>query len=185
MKTTLQNLIIYFFAKLCFYNCYVSAPFHGVSSTLPSEGRLGTPVFCMIYQYTLMCCTGVSCQGWGVTYTHGHICAVKGSPVVMSCSFIHPLGQKVTKLFWTIHPLPNIEPTDLKKMPDYKGRVEYSPDIDKNCTLTLRHVRLGDAGEYKPRILTDHDEQKWLQKPGIHLTVTGNFRVLFIVKCFY
>lgn len=71
-------------------------------------------------------------------------------------------------------PQPNIEPTDLLDVPDYKGRVEYSPDIDTNCTLTLRNVTLGDTGEYHPRIITSTGKEKWLQRPGLNLTVTGS-----------
>ncbi|KAG5278066.1 hypothetical protein AALO_G00094810 [Alosa alosa] len=57
-------------------------------------------------------------------------------------------------------------------MPTYKDRVLYSADIGNNCTLTLREVTVADAGEYHPRIVTGHDQEKWLQRPGLRLTVT-------------
>lgn len=121
-----------------------------------------------------MCISGISGQNWMVTITNNHICAVRGSSVAMPCSFIYPPGLAVTKVYWTINPVPNIEPTDLLNMPDYRDRVEYSPDIVKNCSATLRVVKFTDTGEYCPRIVTNNAIEKWLQKPGFSLTVTGS-----------
>ncbi|XP_076118341.1 B-cell receptor CD22-like [Alosa pseudoharengus] len=131
-----------------------------------------TPLYSMCLVFCVVMIQGVSCQKWGVNLTHDHICAVSGSSVAMPCSFTHPPGLTVTKVFWTINPQPNIEPTDLLDMPTYKDRVLYSADISKNCTLTLREVTVADAGEYNLRIVTGHDKEKWLQRHGLHLTVT-------------
>ena len=91
----------------------------------------------------------------------------------MPCSFTHPPGLTVTKVFWTIKPEPHEEPSDLSNNTEFKGRVLYSAIIKNNCTLTLREVKQSDAGEYHPRILTDDPREKWLGKPGLCLSVTG------------
>lgn len=129
-------------------------------------------------------------QEWRVTFSYDHICAVIGSSVAMPCSFTYPPPLTITKVFWTIKPQQNREPTDLLDISDYSGRVEYSADTYKNCTLILRKVTLADAGEYHPRILTENDKQKWLQRPGLILAVTGRMiwiktgMMLFILDMF-
>ncbi|XP_062395644.1 B-cell receptor CD22-like isoform X2 [Sardina pilchardus] len=122
--------------------------------------------------FSVLLIQGFSCQEWNVNFTHDHICAVSGSSVVMPCSFTHPPNLRVTKLFWTIHPQPNIEPNNLLDNPNYQDRLLNSTYIGNICTLTLRKVKLADTGEYHPRIITENENQKWLQRPGLHLTVT-------------
>ncbi|XP_076140930.1 B-cell receptor CD22-like [Alosa pseudoharengus] len=119
---------------------------------------------------TLSLIQGVSCQEWGVNLTHYHICAVSRSSVVMPCSFNHPPNLTVAKVFWAKDPQPATERTDLSNNPEYKDRVLYSGT--KNCTMTLKHIKLSDAGFYHPRIVTNIAKQKWLGQPGLNLFIT-------------
>ncbi|XP_062388251.1 B-cell receptor CD22-like [Sardina pilchardus] len=121
---------------------------------------------------SLLLIQGTFGQQWGINITDVHICAVRGSSMIMLCSFMHPPGLRVTKVFWTINPQRHTEPTNLLDIPQYKDRVVYSADIGNNCTLTLRELTVADAGVYHLRIVTEQDKEKWLQQPGFRLTVT-------------
>ncbi|KAL2086262.1 hypothetical protein ACEWY4_017321 [Coilia grayii] len=90
------------------------------------------------------------------------MCAVSGSSVVMPCSFTHPTHLTVTKVYWTINATPGGEITDLRNRTQYKGRVQYSADKEKNCTMTLSDVRVADTALYYARIETSTQGERWL-----------------------
>lgn len=125
---------------------------------------------------------GVSGEQWKVILAHYHICAVRGSTVVMPCSFTHPLGLEITKVFWMKKSHPETGFSNMSDNPDYKDRVLYSADINKNCTSIVKDIRLADTGIYHPRIVSEQDKEKWLGQPGLNLFVTG---VLFVLKYHY
>ena len=76
-----------------------------------------------------------------------------------------------------------VEPDDLCDDPEYRARVQYSPDTEKNCTLVLSEVKASDALVYYVRIATDKSAEKWLSS-GVELRVTGTDH--YIIKvCFY
>ncbi|KAJ8245000.1 hypothetical protein COCON_G00236530 [Conger conger] len=84
---------------------------------------------------TLLTLSGVLGQnGWGVTYTPKRICALKGSPVDMRCTYSYPTSHKVQKAFWFIRRSPPQEPEDLSQDPEYSGRVKL--------TVTALQVRM-------------------------------------------
>lgn len=104
-----------------------------------------------------------------------------GSSVFIPCSFTHPTDVTVTQVFWTKDPQPGTEPTDLS-VSDNKGRVSYSIDLAKNCTVILKDMKLEDSGMYHLRILTTEKNKKWLGQPGLRLFVTGKVGVLLILR---
>ena len=108
-----------------------------------------------------------------VNITHDHICAVRGSSVVMPCSFTLPAGQTVTKVFWLIDPQKGKVSSDLISKNSYKGRVQYFWNNDNNCTLKLSKLNKKDKAKYHARIETNKGEQNWQSKPAVQLTVTG------------
>uniref|UniRef100_A0A8C2IDN8 B-cell receptor CD22 n=1 Tax=Cyprinus carpio TaxID=7962 RepID=A0A8C2IDN8_CYPCA len=108
----------------------------------------------------------------GVSYTHSHICALKNSSVIMSCSYTYPTGHQIEKVFWTKSPEQGKEPPDLSKDPEYSQRLEYLGDEQKNCTIRLSHVTQKDENEYCFRFITYKPGEKWLGHPGVYLTVT-------------
>ncbi|XP_041961113.1 B-cell receptor CD22-like [Alosa sapidissima] len=107
-----------------------------------------------------------------VTLPDQNICAVRGSSVVMPCSFTHPSGFTATKVFWlTVSQWTNEAP-DLKSNGSYKGRVQYLWKNDTNCALQLNGVKKKDSTNYYARIVTNDEKQKWLSKSAVQLSVT-------------
>uniref|UniRef100_A0A671MA99 B-cell receptor CD22 n=1 Tax=Sinocyclocheilus anshuiensis TaxID=1608454 RepID=A0A671MA99_9TELE len=109
---------------------------------------------------------------WGVSYSHSHICALKDSSVIMSCTYTYPTGYKIMKVFWTKNPVMGEEPPDLSKDPEYSQRLQYLGDKQQNCTIRLSHVRQKDSHKYCFRFITDQPDGKWTGYPGVTLTVT-------------
>ncbi|XP_076135391.1 HEPACAM family member 2-like [Alosa pseudoharengus] len=105
-----------------------------------------------------------------VTLPDQNICAVSGSSVVMPCSFTHPSGLTVTKVFWLIDLQWTNEAPDLKSNGSYKDRVQYLWKNDTNCSLQLNKVKKNDSTNYYARIVTNDD--KWRSKSAVQLSVT-------------
>ncbi|XP_036428207.1 B-cell receptor CD22-like [Colossoma macropomum] len=110
---------------------------------------------------------------WGVIYTAEHVCAVKGSSVDLSCSYIYPEGLTVTKSFWFIESLrkTNVEPEDVRESDQYKGRVQYSRTLNY-CRMTITDLRESDAHTYRFRFYTDDPKGRYTGSPGVTLSVT-------------
>ncbi|XP_058601403.1 B-cell receptor CD22-like [Onychostoma macrolepis] len=115
---------------------------------------------------------GVSGAGLGVSYSHSHICALKNSSVIMSCTYTYPTGHKIKKVFWTKGPVKGVEPPDLSEDPEYSQRLQYLGDKQQNCTIRLSHVTQKDAHMYCFRFITDKPDAVWIGRPGVTLTVT-------------
>ena len=126
----------------------------------------------------MLCVTVVQGQnGWGVTYTSTHICALKGSTVDINCTYRYPsminnVDTAVDETFWFTK-LSNNEPVDLRTDSEYADRVQYHCD-KKNCTLRITDLRERDSAEYKFRFITNQPGGKYTGLPGVTLTVTGN-----------
>uniref|UniRef100_A0A671NHL0 B-cell receptor CD22 n=1 Tax=Sinocyclocheilus anshuiensis TaxID=1608454 RepID=A0A671NHL0_9TELE len=114
----------------------------------------------------------VSGAGWDVSYRHSHICALKNSSVIMSCTYTYPTGYKIMKVFWTKNPVMGEEPPDLSKDPEYSQRLQYLGDKQQNCSIRLSHVTQKDEHKYCFRFITDQPDGKWTGYPGVTLTVT-------------
>ncbi|XP_059410832.1 B-cell receptor CD22-like isoform X5 [Carassius carassius] len=130
----------------------------------------------------------VSSADWSVSYRHSHICAIKDSSVIMSCTYTYPTGYKIKKVFWTKNPVKvGEEYPDLSEDPEYSQRLQYLGDKQKNCTIRLSHVIQKDSHMYyfsliadkpglsnwiKQWITTVKDNVKWIGAPGASLTVT-------------
>uniref|UniRef100_A0A671MAJ7 B-cell receptor CD22 n=1 Tax=Sinocyclocheilus anshuiensis TaxID=1608454 RepID=A0A671MAJ7_9TELE len=109
---------------------------------------------------------------WDVSYSHPHICALKNSSVIMSCTYAYPTGYQIMKTFWTNGSVKGVEPPDLSKDPEYSQRLQYLGDEQKNCTIRLSHVTQKDEHMYYFRFITDKPDKKWIGVPGVSLTVT-------------
>ncbi|XP_048051203.1 B-cell receptor CD22-like isoform X4 [Megalobrama amblycephala] len=121
----------------------------------------------------LLMIPGVSSAGWGVSYSPSHICALKDSSVIMSCTYTYPTGYKIRRLFWTKGDVKEDgEFQDLSEDPEYSQRLQYLGDKQQNCTIRLSHVTLKDSHMYYFRFITDITEGRWIGKPGVTLTVT-------------
>ncbi|XP_029706673.1 B-cell receptor CD22-like [Takifugu rubripes] len=104
-----------------------------------------------------------------VKYTNGHIFAVKGSTVNISCSY--PGYHKVIDQFWFIkNRSPYFE--NLKSILEYSGRVENICDDKINrCTLIIRNLTESDSTVYMFIFITDR-HGKYYGKPGVSLRVS-------------
>ncbi|TRY92144.1 hypothetical protein DNTS_031456, partial [Danionella cerebrum] len=111
---------------------------------------------------------------YDVSYGSSEICAVKGSTVIMSCSYNYPDGGTVTRAFWTNTDLKEEgeEFPDLSEDPQFSERVQYLGDEQNKCDLRLRDVREEDAGLYNFRFITDAVGGHWIGTPGVSLSVT-------------
>ncbi|XP_073698599.1 B-cell receptor CD22-like [Garra rufa] len=115
---------------------------------------------------------GFSSADWGVSYSHSHICALKDSSVIMSCTYTYPTGHQIKNVFWTENT--DKEPPDLSEDPEYSQRLQYLGDKQQNCTIRLSHVTQKDEHMYYFRFTTNKDGGKWIGKPGVTLTVTDD-----------
>ncbi|XP_016431692.1 B-cell receptor CD22-like [Sinocyclocheilus rhinocerous] len=114
----------------------------------------------------------VSSAGWGVSYSHSDICALKNSSVIMSCTYTYPTGHQIMKAFWTKGPKQDVNPPDLSEDPEYSQRLQYLGDKQQNCTIRLSHVTQKDSHTYYFRFNTNKCSKKWTGYPGVTLTVT-------------
>uniref|UniRef100_A0A673FJJ1 B-cell receptor CD22-like n=1 Tax=Sinocyclocheilus rhinocerous TaxID=307959 RepID=A0A673FJJ1_9TELE len=109
---------------------------------------------------------------WAVSYSHPHICALKNSSVIMSCTYTYPTGYQIMKTFWTNGSVKGVEPPDLSEDPEYSQRLQYLGDKQQNCTIRLSHVTQKDEHMYYFRFTTNVTDGKWAGYPGVSLTVT-------------
>uniref|UniRef100_A0A8P4GDP8 B-cell receptor CD22 n=1 Tax=Dicentrarchus labrax TaxID=13489 RepID=A0A8P4GDP8_DICLA len=117
-------------------------------------------------------------NGWGVTYTSTEICALKGSTVDISCTYIYPSrindhDTEVEESFWFTKMNGN-EFVDLRTDSEYSGRVQYICG-NNDCTLRITDLRESDSAEYKFRFITNQHNGKYTGSPGVTLSVTVTY----------
>ncbi len=111
----------------------------------------------------------------------------------MNCTYTYPTRHKIKKVFWTKTRVKGKSKDsseekkedypDLSEDPEYSQRLQYLGDKQQNCTVRLSHVTQKDENEYCFRFTTDKDNGKWLGKPGVTLTVTGDFDEVSLFFC--
>ncbi|XDV16314.1 hypothetical protein PO909_016086, partial [Leuciscus waleckii] len=122
--------------------------------------------------FFLLMIHGVSSDGWSVSHSPSHICALKDSTVIMRCTYTYPTGYQIMKVFWTKGPIKGDESPDLSNDTEYSQRLQYLGDKQQNCTVRLSHVTLKDSRKYYFRFITDKAGGKYTGYPGVTLTVT-------------
>ncbi|KAM9454164.1 B-cell receptor CD22-like [Clarias gariepinus] len=131
----------------------------------------------LLYLIFLFMIIGALGNGWSVTYSQEHLCALNRSTVFMNGSYTHPTRLRVTETYWLINPFKNKDFTDMRKKTGYSGRVQYLGDEQKHFSLKLSDVKKTDENVYCFRIITNVYEERWTGKPGVTLTVT-DFQVI-------
>uniref|UniRef100_A0A3Q3RBQ9 Ig-like domain-containing protein n=1 Tax=Monopterus albus TaxID=43700 RepID=A0A3Q3RBQ9_MONAL len=117
-------------------------------------------------------------QDWRVEYQQQHICAVKGSSVVIPCSFHYPETYKVQSVKW------GHERCDIYKGPfifdsesnDASSRFQYIGDKHHNCSFKIQQVEHNDTGKHAFRFVANsrNDQVKpWTGSVGSVLTVVN------------
>ncbi len=130
-----------------------------------------------------LCVSGASSADWVVSYSHSHICALNNSSVIMNCTYTYPTGYQIREVFWIKNPVKDEDPPDLSKDPEYSQRLQYLGDKQQNCAVRLSHVTQKDEHEYYFKVTTDKDNVNWIGKPGVTLTVTGDFDEVSLFFC--
>ncbi|XP_036798460.1 uncharacterized protein LOC118938520 [Oncorhynchus mykiss] len=112
-----------------------------------------------------VCVQGQSC--YRVTYTKRRICALKGSTVDISCTYVG--FYNTTSSFWFRSD--KSTPEDLTTEPGYAGRVVYTGTYRGPFTLRITDLREEDSAEYRFTFKTYNFD--WGHSfPGTTLTVT-------------
>uniref|UniRef100_A0A672MDJ6 B-cell receptor CD22 n=1 Tax=Sinocyclocheilus grahami TaxID=75366 RepID=A0A672MDJ6_SINGR len=114
----------------------------------------------------------VSGADWDVSYSPSHICALKNSSVIMSCTYTYPTGHQIMKVFWSKNNVKGEDHPDLSEDPEYSQRLQYLGDTQQDCSIRLSHVTQKDEHMYYFRFITDKPDGKWTGDPGVTLTVT-------------
>ncbi|XP_076118426.1 uncharacterized protein LOC143099220 isoform X3 [Alosa pseudoharengus] len=114
---------------------------------------------------------GGSCWSTAL-HSNTDICAVRGSSVVISCSFKNYCNLTISKIYWGITTQEGKTPTDLKLNAAYQGRVQYFWKNDTNCTMKIQNVKKEDSSSYRPIFETENANQTREGKFEINLTVT-------------
>ncbi|XP_017568681.1 obscurin-like isoform X2 [Pygocentrus nattereri] len=109
---------------------------------------------------------------WNVTYTDRRVCALEGSSVDFPCTYSHPSGYSINDAFWHSRWFVE-EPMDLPQERQFAGRVEFIGVKERNCTLTMKDVKMNDSGEYYFQFITKTKGGRFSGRPGVILNVTG------------
>ncbi|KAI1886316.1 hypothetical protein AGOR_G00212740 [Albula goreensis] len=100
------------------------------------------------WSLTLLTLPGVLGANWGVWYPDKPVCAVRGSTVIIPCSYCN----------------------NTKINPEFKSRAEYLGNTP-NCTLKIKNIMSQDSGTYRFRFEAEK-EHKWTGPEGVELKVT-------------
>lgn len=133
----------------------------------------------------VLICSFVSgvCSRWNVEYGRQRICALKGSSVVIPCSFHYPPDVTVQSVKWG-HEKANIYTgpfTYDSESTSTSSRFQYVGDKRHNCSLQIQHVEESDSGKHAFRFTAGPAHglaQGWTGVVGSLLEVAGEFSFL-------
>ncbi|KAL3987050.1 COP9 signalosome complex subunit 5 [Sarotherodon galilaeus] len=115
---------------------------------------------------------GVLCSKWNVDYRQPHMCVVKGSSVVILCSFSYPDKHVVQEVMWghnkNIFAGPFIYHSGSNNS---SSRFQYVGNKRNNCSLQIHQVEHSDEGKYAFRFTTNSTEGQWTGKSGSTLKI--------------
>ncbi|XP_034448208.1 B-cell receptor CD22-like isoform X1 [Hippoglossus hippoglossus] len=121
---------------------------------------------------SLLLLSGVLSNEWKVEYQPS-VCAVKGSSVVIPCSFYYPKGEKVQEVKW------GQESKDIYKghfifdsaSNNQSSRFQYIGDKLQNCSLKINPVEHNIADKYIFRFITKSPTGQWTGTGGSTLKI--------------
>ncbi|XP_041091327.1 sialoadhesin-like [Polyodon spathula] len=112
------------------------------------------------------------------------MCALRGSSVVIPCTYYYPEKYNGTTLTvvtvkWFRSTTPDAvdsntyvyHSTGTNVSTEYKQRTEYPENKVKNCTLKIRDLKSSDTGRYCFRFETNHHSAKWTDVTGVSLSI--------------
>ncbi|MBN3306949.1 SN protein, partial [Amia calva] len=125
---------------------------------------------------------GVLGGSWAVWYQPYKICAVRGSSVVLPCSYDYPNDHdykyEVQTVMWCHNNNYCLNTSYVYHSGggsishEYRHRAEYLGNKQKNCALKIKDIRTADRGAYRFRFETNHPGGKWTGVPGVTLSVS-------------
>uniref|UniRef100_A0A8C9S3A5 Ig-like domain-containing protein n=1 Tax=Scleropages formosus TaxID=113540 RepID=A0A8C9S3A5_SCLFO len=114
---------------------------------------------------------------WSVWYPEKTVCAVRGSTVVIKCTYDYPeRNGQVNQTMWCLNDTDCIDTEyvchseNISIAPQFKDRAQCLGDKQKNCSLKVMNIRDTDAGEYRFRFITD--KERWTGQDGVTLNIT-------------
>lgn len=127
--------------------------------------------------------SGALFSKWDVEYQQQHICAVKGSSVVIPCSFYHPENMRVNRVMWghvkTNHFKGRFISDSLRKI---TKRFQYIGDKHHNCSLKIHQVEHDDTGKFTVRFINNKKGRRHNVSPT--LKVVGKFFLSFFLNIY-
>ncbi|XP_041091316.1 B-cell receptor CD22-like isoform X2 [Polyodon spathula] len=121
---------------------------------------------------------------FGVNYPAREMCALRGSSVVIPCTYYYPkkywgttLTVVTVKWFRSTARCATdsntyvYHSTGTNVSTEYKQRTEYPENKVKNCTLKIRDLKSSDTGRYCFRFETNHRSAKWTDVTGVSLSI--------------
>uniref|UniRef100_A0A671YRZ6 B-cell receptor CD22 n=1 Tax=Sparus aurata TaxID=8175 RepID=A0A671YRZ6_SPAAU len=101
------------------------------------------------------------------------ICAVKGSSVVIPCSFYYPKNLRVMRVMWGDKRAHVIDGPFISEseMNESGTRFEYIGNKQHNCSFKIHNVENNDTGKYVFRFITDTEKGKYTGTTGSTLKV--------------
>ncbi|XP_033501537.1 B-cell receptor CD22-like [Epinephelus lanceolatus] len=116
---------------------------------------------------------GALCSQWKVVYQQQHICAVRGSSVVILCSFYYADELRGKRFMWGIVKSNLLSGRFIsgRNLGKFSSRFQYIGDKRHNCSLKIHQVEHNDAGKYAFTFITNSKEGKWPGPSGSTLKV--------------
>uniref|UniRef100_A0A8D3C441 B-cell receptor CD22 n=1 Tax=Scophthalmus maximus TaxID=52904 RepID=A0A8D3C441_SCOMX len=116
--------------------------------------------------------------GWNVDY-QPLICAVKGSSVVIPCSFQYPPAKKIKFVMWDHENYDMLGPFVYdSRSADTSSKYQYIGDKHHNCSLRVNQVEHKDAGTYRFRFESNSRAGKWTGQGGSILKIVDAIAVV-------
>ncbi|XP_048876254.1 sialoadhesin-like isoform X9 [Brienomyrus brachyistius] len=114
---------------------------------------------------------------WGVEYSGNPLCAIRGSTVVIPCSYKYEDSFEVETVMWChddeycdkkayVSHSSNTNISDA-----FRERAEYLGNKEKNCTLQIKNITDKDAGLYTFKFMNKNNTVRWSGRPGTTLMV--------------
>uniref|UniRef100_A0A3Q0S8T6 Ig-like domain-containing protein n=1 Tax=Amphilophus citrinellus TaxID=61819 RepID=A0A3Q0S8T6_AMPCI len=120
---------------------------------------------------------GVICSACKVNSQEPHMCAVKGSSIVILCSFSCPDKENVQRVMWSheenIFDGPFIYASDSNNS---ASRFRYIGNKQDNCSLQMHHVERSDKGKYscESPLVFISQRQSVQEGDSVNLTCTNS-----------
>ncbi|XP_048876248.1 B-cell receptor CD22-like isoform X4 [Brienomyrus brachyistius] len=126
---------------------------------------------------TVVFLPGVLGSEWAVEYSGNPLCAIRGSTVVIPCSYKYENSFEVETVMWChddeyCDKMAYVSHSSNTGISDaFRDRAEYLGNKEKNCTLRIKNITKKDAGLYIFKFINKDNKLRWSGSPGTTLMV--------------